>query len=59
MSDPLYYDNDEAMAKLGRDILDMVMGQRLHGYSDASIGHNILCLADEHINEEKPDQEDG
>ncbi len=58
MNDPLYYDNDEIMAKLGRDMLDMIIGQRNKGFSDTSIGLSILQLADEHISEVAPEDED-
>jgi hypothetical protein len=53
------YDNDEAMAALGRTVIDQLIGQRNKGLPDQTIGTNILNTVDQYIEEdEEPENEE-
>lgn len=56
------YDNDEVMAKLGREMVDMLIGQRQRGRSDDSISSSLLCNVAQYVEEdeaEDPERDDG
>lgn len=52
------YDNDEAMAALGRTLVDMLAGQREKAISDERIGLALIKTIDDSIDEDALDEQE-
>lgn len=53
-----HYDNDEVMAKLGREMVDMTIGLRQKNCDEEGIAAALLVNLDQYIEEDEPDDDE-